>query len=251
MQKEYNEKVAEKVTEAIRRDDTPAPRLIQELSDAHKLAENVAKAAPSPSSASSAKSVKKAAEAVLAPSKTDADLTPDAKEMLDLIAIHRRYRDTYENKITELAWMNDAQFARMNLIDMRMKLETIRTAVNAASRKANPVQTIFMIAVDALTKVSAAMAVAGVLEPSYDLTGQMTGGKNLKEVIDDGIKKGDFESELTQIWIEYADSFNMGPFKRLTLAVMAAAQEVQTQNKKNMKTTTAPPKTLPKKMADL
>lgn len=253
MQQEYNEKVAEKVTEAIRRDNTPPAKALQELSDAHKLAENIAKGAPAQPPPSATKSVKKAAETMMGPSSQPnlPDISAEAKEMMDTLKTYGRYRDFYGERMPELQWLSDAQFSRLNLIDMKTKLELARSAVNAASKKVNPVQTIFMIAIDAVTKISAAMAVAGVLEPSYDLSGQMTSGVNFKDVIKESVEKGELQSELEQIWVEYADSFNMGPFKRLAMAVMTAAQKVQEQNQKSVKVTTAPPKVVPKKMQDL
>lgn len=253
MQQEYNEKVAEKVTEAIRRDNTPPAKMLQDLSDAHKLAENIAKGAPAQPPPSASKSVKKAAETMMGPSSQSnlPDISAEAKEMMDTLKTYGRYRDFYGERMPELQWLSDAQFSRLNLTDMKTKLELVRSAVNVGSKKVNPVQTIFMIAIDAVTKISAAMAVAGVLEPSYDLSGQMTSGVNFKDVIKESVDKGELQSELEQIWVEYADSFNMGPFKRLAMAVMTAAQKVQEQNQKSVKVTTAPPKVVPKKMQDL
>lgn len=228
MQQEYNEKVAEKVTEAIRRDNTPPAKMLQDLSDAHKLAENISKQAAQPAPAPS---VGKAAKKAAAMPSEPTTLDPDAKKMMDAVTLYARYRDTYAPTITDIAWLNDANFARLSLSEMLMRLDLVRRAVNLGSKRGNPVKALFAIAIDAVVKGSLAMAQVGVLDPSYDMTGSMCGGPDLNKKIDEMLKNGDLDNELTQIWVEYADYFNMGPFQRLSLAVVQAASEVQKKNK--------------------
>lgn len=250
MQQEYNEKVAEKVTESIKRDNTPPAKALQDLSDAHKMAEAIAKqpsAAPAPS-------VTKAAKKTFAPEQSPPSLDPDAKKMLDALTLYGRYRDTYISQHPEIAWLNDANFSRLPLGDMLMRIDAVRRAVNLGSKRGNPVKALFAISIDALVKGSLAMAQAGVLDPTYDMTGSLCSGPNLNDVVDEMIKKGELENELTQIWVEYADYFNMGPFQRLALAVVNAASEVQKKNKAGRvqaKPMNAPPRDVPKKMQDL
>ena len=248
MQTEYNKAVADKVTDGIRRDTAPPARQLQDLSDAHKLAEHVA---ATPTVKPVEGGMKKAAAAVL--KKTEPVVDPESEKMLNALSTYGRYRTQFAGKMPDALWLTDAQFARLTYGDMLMKLNETRRAVNTSAELGNPITALLMIAVGAFANASTVMVQNGVLDMSYDMTGRYSKGVDLTDVIAEGVKTDKFKTELDQIYVEYADSFNMGPFQRLAVAIVSAASEIQKKNKNSGLGTASKtvPTKVPSRMNDL